>query len=373
MSESLFQECKSSTLKNVAALLKICPRVGEAFGRSDILQGIRETVEAKGARLLSQSLSRDVLKRICDLAEVDHNHNNPKSRMVLSKRVYEILSSDAHEWLTNCEDREIVKAICQTLDIDVEGKSLEIMAANAAEEIVCNGLHSVLSLFAVPLLQSIAKDLRLSGYYVNNKEKLINAIITRSHIEKVKEAVLLKRKVPIARCTTALQLHNFYSVEELREWCRQHSLSTKGRKTQIIRSILSYNPDENQETTNGSSSSTRMDDESSATEDEGTAELVSDNEEEEEDGDSINEYDDLPEDLQGQTVVMAGKLSRRRECIARDLRKVGAICRNLIEDDCTLLLVESLDIDDPKVVYARKHNIRMVTEDFVRHFYNDDV
>jgi hypothetical protein len=238
---SFFSKLSEDTLTNLAESNFKAP----SKKRSAIVRQFAKDIDESGVKGLAFSMKNLELTEVCNFLKVEHQGNNPKNRMVLTKRFMESISETGLEkWFDSCDDLKVIQILCDALAIEFsDDDSCEELKERAISEIRTHGANMVLSRMTLAQLKQCCADMELENYELSNsKIALITAIIHQTPVE-VKDAPrkVAVKKVPISKATEFEQLNQHYLLSDMVEFCRRQKLRVSGTKKEVIHRIISHN------------------------------------------------------------------------------------------------------------------------------------
>ena len=150
------------------------------------------------------------------------------------------------EWFEDCNNKEIMKILCNVMDIDMTKKSMDKVRTELIQQIYSIGTEIVFHRMSVPQLKKVCEDMKIDGFdNTSSKRVLVDAILNHTDIEKTHVAPKVKvidtDKLPIGKCTTVDELDQHYNVTKLQEWAKKNNVKTTGTKAVLMERILAFN------------------------------------------------------------------------------------------------------------------------------------
>jgi len=113
------------------------------------------------------------------------------------------------------------------------------------------GIKNLLNRLSDEKLEVICKELKLKGSNGASRQRLLDAISTRSNVEhapkKIKEIIFSIKKPKIRIGVTYQDLFQHYYNPELTDYCKKNDLTCTGSKKILINRILAHLKAENKE------------------------------------------------------------------------------------------------------------------------------
>lgn len=223
--------------------------------RKAIVNSIQYDIEEAAVRHLVQIMSKVQLEMAVDTLEIDHGNNNPKSKMVLQKRLREsMVDGGVKQWLKNCSDNEVVQQIGKALGIrGFSTMGIRVLYKAIEDELDLIGTQIVFGALNLPILKDCAAELEIPNHeHATTKTALIKALTLGGEIsapQKAKRGGKRKPKfLPLEECETYDQIFQHYLLETLVAWCKDNGLKTSGTKKTIINRILAFNDGDTENT-----------------------------------------------------------------------------------------------------------------------------
>src|SRR3990167_7805030 len=254
MATQIFKQLEHETLINILNFQSTSP-VKDDISRKMAVKYLLEDIAFNGVKNLIQELKLDELIKATSHLKIDHGTNNPKSKMVLSKRLKESFEEyGPSEWLNNCGDESVLKTFAHILRIkDAQKLSVKALRPAIDNEISVTGLITLFENLNIPLLKKCCEELEIENYEgVSAKSVLVKAIVFDVPIaapeKKKKKAVRVGAKKSIEKCNEYEQLFQHYTLEQLVDWCKERDVKTSGTKKVVINRILAYNDGDRENT-----------------------------------------------------------------------------------------------------------------------------
>ena len=254
MATQIFKQLEHETLIDILNFQSTSP-VKDDISRKMAVKYLLEDIAFNGVKNLIQELKLDELIKATSHLKIDHGTNNPKSKMVLSKRLKESFEEyGPSEWLNNCGDESVLKTFAHILRIkDAQKLSVKALRPAIDNEISVTGLITLFENLNIPLLKKCCEELEIENYEgVSAKSVLVKAIVFDVPIaapeKKKKKAVRVGAKKSIEKCNEYEQLFQHYTLEQLVDWCKERDVKTSGTKKVVINRILAYNDGDRENT-----------------------------------------------------------------------------------------------------------------------------
>ena len=189
-----------------------------------------------GVSRFFESLHKSELKTILSADEPKYT-----SKAAYVKTVQGLVERDGLEkFLQTCG-----KATLETIAPELsDEKDEDELRSAIMDKIVETGIENFFHWLDPVLLYDVAKALGHTVSKAHHKQQLLEAITT-GHISKVAKKVskvpkVSKHKPDIEKGVSAADLHQYYNIEDLVKWCKEHKLKQIGVKKVVIQRIIGF-------------------------------------------------------------------------------------------------------------------------------------
>ena len=175
----LFKQLEHETLVDILNFQSTSP-VKDDISRKMAVKYLLEDIAFNGVKNLIQELKLDELIKATSHLNIDHGTNNPKSKMVLSKRLKESFEEyGPSEWLNSCEDESVLRTFAYILGVkDSQKLGTKALRSAIEKEITTTGLTCLFENLNIPLLKKCCEELEIENFEcASGKNALVKAIV----------------------------------------------------------------------------------------------------------------------------------------------------------------------------------------------------
>jgi len=247
MSSDAFKPLAKDDLLSIAEYRNISAT--EAQPSKEIVKLISEDVSTAGLQILLEGLEKDLLNKLSnewslEFAEYGKGYK-PSGRLIAKKLVALATESSSKDFFAQNEKH--LAAMIDQLEIkNGGGKDKEKNIKALLAEADALGLENCFSAFSTDRLKDFAGNSKLK-VYGGSREKILDALITRTNMDKPKEKPKQKAAKPsknkpdkIAKGISGADLQQHYYLKELQEFCKAQSIPSNGSKKVLIKRILEH-------------------------------------------------------------------------------------------------------------------------------------
>jgi len=231
------------------------PIEGKTVKKTALKKMIQKSISDVAVRSLADALKKEQLAEAIAPLNINHEaaHNNPNSKRVLYKRFLENVSEvGIAAYMIEHVEIDLAKAFCEAIGIKATGKTVEALAQQLASHLEHEAVVAYWESFDLNTLHDVAFDMKLEApeTETTSKQVLIEAIINNESVAKLEkrrpktEPLKLNpsknKPSKIADGVSFDDLHYWWGVQELKEWCKERKVMTSGNKQELINRILAF-------------------------------------------------------------------------------------------------------------------------------------
>jgi len=254
----IFKSIQKSNLLKLASQQQIT--VPQSSAKFKISKAIVDHAEQIGVHRCIQEMKTSQVTEVCEdlLESFEKNSdvNNPNSGPVMRKRLEEmILETGVREFMSKHLDVKKLTVFLTSFEAGPASKNKTDLVEQVVNLIQHVGMVAFLQRFETGFLRVIMEDMGLECTS-ESKTRIVFAIVSQTSTDEIKMTDIQHRmdyleisqkearkaarkgKQPIKQGTTYHEMFQHYTVDELREYCRDNNLKISGRKKELILSIL---------------------------------------------------------------------------------------------------------------------------------------
>mmetsp|Transcript_31150 Transcript_31150/g.53295 ORF Transcript_31150/g.53295 Transcript_31150/m.53295 type:complete len:438 (-) Transcript_31150:83-1396(-) len=245
----MFKTAALVALKNelTASMLQRRCKEEEGASKKELTAALLHDIELAGIKHLVYALKVEQLTEAVDMLEIDHKDNNPKNKMVLTKRLKESMKEEGvKQWIGSCDNAPVLENFARALNIrGFTTMGVRVLRKAVEDEIMLAGSQIVFGNLNLNLLKQCCELAKIPNYETTSSKKpLIQAIVFQLEIAapvKAKRKPTRKPKfAQIEDCETYDQLFQHYKLQDLVNWCNDNGVKSYGTKKVVIQRILAY-------------------------------------------------------------------------------------------------------------------------------------